>query len=327
MKSGEGAILHYKLLPHLIIVMKKTIKHLYIIGNGFDLFTGLKSGYSDFKCWLENNYPTVYENMQNAYDMDGEWWNDFEVQLGKLDVKTYINKFTPSEKTEAELLRELEERKSSKEKYDLLQHFQVATPCANRLRGLLDILQYCFEKWVEDCQRSIPIKGMLPIEKENSVFINLNYTDVLQQLYKIPEEQVLHIHGRASKHERLVFGHNTHLYEGGYSDEDKTRFELACFEKNPYEHIYKHIELYDDLKDVEHVHVYGFSFSEVDEDYVDWIYNHVPVDSHWEISWHTSKDLKRIASFIEEYSGLNERIKLVRLNHISDTPGSLMNLL
>ena len=222
-------------------------------------------------------------------------------------------------KTEEELLRELKERINTKKKHDLLPNFQVDTPCANRLRGLLDILQYCFEKWVEDFQLIIPAKNIVKIEKENSYFINFNYTDVLERLYEIPDNRVLHIHGRASKHERLIFGHNTHLFEGGYSDEDKTRFELACFEKNPYEHIYKHIKSYDVLKDVEHIHVYGFSFSEVDEDYVDWIYNHVPVDSHWEISWHTSKDLKRIATFIEEYRGLNERIKLVRLNHISDT--------
>lgn len=141
--------------------MKNLMKHLYIIGNGFDLFTGLKSGYSDFKCWLENKYPTVYENMRNAYDMNGEWWNDFEVQLGKLDIKAYVGKFTPPEKTEEELLRELEERMNSKKKHDLLPNFQVDTPCANRLRGLLDILQYCFEKWVEDFQLIIPAKKSL----------------------------------------------------------------------------------------------------------------------------------------------------------------------
>ena len=35
------------------------MKHLYIIGNGFDLFTGLHTSYSDFKHWLEHKYIFV----------------------------------------------------------------------------------------------------------------------------------------------------------------------------------------------------------------------------------------------------------------------------
>ena len=31
------------------------MKHLYVIGNGFDLFTGLRTSYADFKRWLEVN--------------------------------------------------------------------------------------------------------------------------------------------------------------------------------------------------------------------------------------------------------------------------------
>lgn len=63
------------------------MKHLYIIGNGFDIFTGLKTRYVDFMLWLEHNYPFVYENLVETYKIDGEWWNDFEMELGKLDVE------------------------------------------------------------------------------------------------------------------------------------------------------------------------------------------------------------------------------------------------
>ena len=66
------------------------MKHLYIIGNGFDIYTGLATKYSDFRKWLENSYPFIYENMYATYDMDGDWWNDFEAQLGKLDIKKYF---------------------------------------------------------------------------------------------------------------------------------------------------------------------------------------------------------------------------------------------
>lgn len=68
------------------------MKHLYIIGNGFDIHTGLATRYADFQLWLENNYPFIYENMQVVYDIDAEWWNDFEVQLGNLDINKFVSK-------------------------------------------------------------------------------------------------------------------------------------------------------------------------------------------------------------------------------------------
>ena len=67
------------------------MKHLYVIGNGFDLFTGLRTSYADFKRWLEVNYVFVYENMKAAYNMEGEWWNDFETQLGQTREANYGN--------------------------------------------------------------------------------------------------------------------------------------------------------------------------------------------------------------------------------------------
>lgn len=41
-------------------------------------------------------------------------------------------------------------------------------------------VQYCFEKWVDNCQRSIIATKYIHIEKENSFFVNFNYTDVLE---------------------------------------------------------------------------------------------------------------------------------------------------
>lgn len=86
------------------------MKHIYIIGNGFDIFTGLHTRYVEFRYWLEQNYPFIYENMSAAYEMDGEWWNDFETQLGKLNVRNYVKKFTPPEKSMDEILDAIEKR-------------------------------------------------------------------------------------------------------------------------------------------------------------------------------------------------------------------------
>lgn len=43
------------------------MKHLYVIGNGFDIFTGLHTRYSDFRNWLKHNYVFVYDALVSAY--------------------------------------------------------------------------------------------------------------------------------------------------------------------------------------------------------------------------------------------------------------------
>ena len=296
------------------------MKHLYIIGNGFDIHTGLATRYVDFQLWLENNYSFIYENMQAVYDIDAEWWNDFEVQLGKLDINRFVSKFTPPAKPIDEIIAEAERRREFEQKYNIPPDLHVDSYCAKWLKGLLDVLQYCFEKWVDNCQRSITNPKYIHIEKENSFFVNFNYTDVLEMLYKIPEERVLHIHGRSSKHERLIYGHNTFLLGSSMNnDEERVSFELGKYHKNPYEHIYKHQELQEILKDVEYVHIYGFSFSPVDEDYMDWFFNNVPHTSQWEVSWFSEEDKNRIDKFILDHWSLKDRLKIIKLEEISQT--------
>lgn len=296
------------------------MKHLYIIGNGFDIHAGLATRYSDFRFWLENQYPFIYENMQATYNMNGEWWNDFEVQLGKLYIKNYVKNFAQQNKPINEVIEEIEQRKKIAKEDNILPCMFFNSPCARRLRGLLDVLQYCFEKWVESCQRGITNPKYINIEKEDSFFITFNYTDLIEILYNIPEERVLHIHGRSSKHERLIYGHNQHFNGSTKSyDEEKINFELGKYYKNPYEHIYKHIELREILRNVEYVHIYGFSFSSVDKDYIDWIYSNVTSYSQWEISWFSEIDKNRIDKFVLEHWSLKNRLSLIKLKDITKT--------
>ena len=294
------------------------MKHLYIIGNGFDIFTGLRTRYVDFRYWLQYTYPFIYENMNAAYEMEGEWWHNFEIQLGKLDVKQYVKKFAPPEKTVEEIQKEIEEKRAFIEKYNIPPDLHRGSPCANRLRGLLDVLQYCFKRWIEDSTSVINNPKYTHIERNDSFFINFNYTDVLQWLYGIKDEQILYIHGRASKHEHLVFGHNSHHLGGmmGF-DEEQTLFELDKYEKNPFVYISKHDELPIVLSDVENVHVYGFSISEVDEDYLDWIEKHTPQDCKWEFSWYSEEDIERIERFVLDHWTLKDRYSLMQLQELS----------
>ena len=54
-------------------------KHLYIIGNGFDLHHEINSSYKDFHEWMYENNPDVIEKADEIYGIcDDEWWSDFE---------------------------------------------------------------------------------------------------------------------------------------------------------------------------------------------------------------------------------------------------------
>lgn len=115
------------------------MKHLYIIGNGSYIYTGFVTRYADFQLWLENNYPFIYENMQAVYDIDAEWWNDFEVQLENLDINKFISKFTPPTKPIDEIIAD-----TKRKRYNMPPDLHVDSYCAKRLCGLLDVCAILF---------------------------------------------------------------------------------------------------------------------------------------------------------------------------------------
>lgn len=289
------------------------MKHLYIIGNGFDIFTGIKSSYEDFKKWLQRKYPFIYENLCDTYEMEGEWWTDFEINLGKLDIFSYIDKFI--HKDYMNELSAKDERDNIAEELNIPPSFHVENPCADRLAGLFDVFQYCFEEWAYEILDTLDVPKRTYLEKNDSYFINFNYTDTLQLLYKIPEDRVFHIHGRASKYEHLIFGHNQYHKSIEY---DRPFVQLVCQEldnyyKNPCDNYCKRPW---NIDNAEHIYVYGLSFSPVDEGYLDWILHSTPLTSGWEISWYSDKDKERISAYISKHPSLLNRVNLIQLEAI-----------
>jgi len=297
--------------------MENCYKHLYIIGNGFDIFTGLKTGYSDFRRWLENNYIIVYEALTSTYGADGEWWNDFENQLGYLNIFQYASDYPSIKKPLSSISKKVFDKEEPLERGDVTPHLNQESPCAQRLEGLLDMLHYCFEKWVQEEQRCIRIRKYTYIEKKNSFFINFNYTDTLERIYNISEENILHIHGRAANNERLIFGHNAPIlsYDAKNIDEQKVVDVLYRYIKNPYEYIYKY-NLHERIQNVEYIHILGFSFSDIDTPYLEWIDSHTSKHCEWEASWYSEEDKRRINTFLLENSQLKSRLHLIQIKEV-----------
>lgn len=43
------------------------MKHLYIIGNGFDIHHKINSNYRSFRDWMNECYPSILEDVENVY--------------------------------------------------------------------------------------------------------------------------------------------------------------------------------------------------------------------------------------------------------------------
>lgn len=65
-------------------------KQLYIIGNGFDIFHGVNSRYSDFKNYVEDNDNKLFEALDEYFNSD-ELWSEFEDTLAYIDTDKIVD--------------------------------------------------------------------------------------------------------------------------------------------------------------------------------------------------------------------------------------------
>ena len=70
------------------------------------------------------------------------------------------------------------------------------------------------------------------------------------------------------------------------------------------------------IKSVKFIHVLGLSFSPVDIDYMNWIYDNTLKDVKWEVSWYSDEDKTRIANFVLDHWNLKNRCSLIKLTSV-----------
>lgn len=268
---------------------------LYIIGNGFDRAHDMPTGYGDFRRWLlKNNRFDVIQELQSAYPAkiknDYLLWSEFEKALGEYDIDTVIN-------------------------WSWESLFLTEISLGNQLskNGLIDtqlpdIINEAFTKWV----RSIPIATAKVYDHipQDSLCLTFNYTDTLEQLYHIPEQRVLHIHGRASRGEKLIVGHNRMINPADYWDdniemrENNERMQrladMNTLCKPVFELIEKNEYFFEELGNITDIHIIGHSCEAVDYPYFRKVKESVPTDAWWHFNPHDmDNDVRRINHLIK----------------------------
>ncbi|MEI8623483.1 AbiH family protein [Pseudoalteromonas sp. B137] len=162
---------------------------LVILGNGFDMWHGLPTAYSNFY----NQYNQVLEEYIHYFndfcDIDSEWAN-FEESLGSFDEDNFHDNsaWQPS-------LEELAEN------HKLLYGFE--DEISNNIEELVSEITTAFKSWIRSIRVSTATK-LIEFPKKFK-FISFNYTTTLQDVYRIPDKNILHIHGKVERN--IIFGH------------------------------------------------------------------------------------------------------------------------
>lgn len=268
-------------------------KNLYIIGNGFDLHHGIPSTYGNFACFLRRVEPDTYSNIEKYFDVDNEFWGEFEARLANFDAVLAIE------------YAQLFLTPYGAEDWSDAGHHDFQYELDRIVRSLSKTLQTRFSEWVRSLQiptqadyrgATIPVDGV-------ATYLTFNYTDTLQCLYGIDEQQILHLHGRAiCARQELILGH-------GWQPKDEDRVSLgvdpieadtryweglqtvdsyfsATF-KPTKDVIASNQPFFQSLGSIERIFVMGHSFAEVDLPYFNEIIKNIDsTKAHWTISYY-----------------------------------------
>lgn len=218
-------------------------EHLYIIGNGFDCYHGAKCYYSDFRKYLLRHRPEVLatfdlyfgpKSLYNSFDSIDDSLKCFEISTGC----TFDGNYPKTTWAEKNLWYSFEEYLADLNREKVFDILDIVLPDCDEdsddfrycdyylgLDQISDMLHTCtFEmryqlhKWVNTLQYEKGFKKRLLDIDKHACFLTFNYTDFLESVYGIPNDQINYIHGsRHGKYGSLVIGH---------SADDDENFEL-----------------------------------------------------------------------------------------------------
>ena len=281
----------YSLFEELDWLDQKT---LVIIGNGFDIASGIKSRYRDFKEWLEEtNRQNLVGALETFFCNQQDLWCDIEKSLGKYDENQILEYCRPQKEIDYDHpTRSIAAIEDSPDTF---------------FRPVLDEFIEAFSDWVENIDITSAEKrcdlSRLP------KYLTFNYTETLEKIYGIPEAKILHIHGSRISDSHYIVGHNNLRNPNEVDDDSQMPFILDTWSKiiiwmnemvkNAESIIRKHQDFFNNLFGIERVVVYGHSFGEIDWPYMDEIIKQIGNDKTWSVSYHTCGDLKQIESFFK----------------------------
>ena len=303
-------------------------KHLYIIGNGFDIHHGIPSKYYDkkggscFRKWLdENNCELLCEIDENFGSTNESWWSKFEDSLASIETLRVANEeaFEHYPNFGSDDFRDRD-------------WYEAELSVGNRLNNVYSNIISAFRNWINQLPIGNP-QMKVRIEMTNSSFLTFNYSDTLETLYGVSPSSILYIHGKVKSNDALILGHgltyqdlekefekNEKVDGGDYvyqRAKSAALFSVANHRKKVEEIIKKNKKWFDELFDVTQIHIYGHSLNEIDMPYFQKIFDTVNRNNvKLEISYLDEKDYENVKK-IMEYEGFSiSQYKPIRLKDL-----------
>lgn len=289
---------------------------LYIIGNGFDLFHGMKTGYNDFKAYVVREDYDVYQAI-NDFAPAGDEWNELESSLGDIDFYNIIEEcgmyLTPYGADDF------------KDRDNHNYEFEIERITNKLTSDLLN--QFC--NWVSKIEvpEGNQYKKFKTIDPE-AIFLTFNYTNTLEQLYSIKKDNIKHIHGSIDDSSQIILGHSWERTKtvnpapgidqdtresGGYELLDKM-FDLNF--KNCSKIINKERVFFDSLHSVTQIVVIGHSLSDVDSKYFREILKHTPPNAIWQCALRDINQDQEKTDLLVNLGVIKENIKNVLISSL-----------
>jgi hypothetical protein len=229
---------------------------LVIIGNGFDIQNGLPTSFRDFHF---NHSASLDESLKYFPDfLDDQEWSYFEENLGNFDEDS----FRENSAWEPSMDEMIESSKYVNGYNDEI---------AEKISELVDGVHDAFRAWIRGIDVTKASKFMT--FPKDCKFINFNYTETLQKVYSIPNENILHIHGKSGMN--IIFGHGNKPISRSF-DEREPWFEeaiqsLASVTNKLYKPVPKILNnnrrVLESFGDISKIIVIGHSINEIDIPY------------------------------------------------------------
>lgn len=293
---------------------------LFIIGNGFDKGHDLDTNYWDFRTFLKKCYPDflyVFESKYNIYpgldDKEKEeiLWKDFEKNLANIDEGIMI---------EDALSIDMNLESGDVGIEDTLYAYFV-----DELKYINKLSHY-LKLWIQSIRiRDVQVKTNLINPKNKDMYINFNYTGVLENTYKIDKSNIIHIHGSLKKYDNgLVIGHGNleRIKEirkkRSDAEENFAEKEISICRavENYYLNTYKDVNRYKYklwglmAKDIEEVIVIGHSVGEVDMPYFREINIFSGKKAKWSVYYFNKEERERIFNSLRTCGVMRKQISM-----------------
>ena len=255
------------------------MKTLYIIGNGFDLYHGLKTSYKDFfefvlirsKIGCDTRCRIIWY-LKEIYGE--ELWSRFEEALGKPNREVIS------------IVSNINSKRYNGQENKLIDK-------QNTLDGIDSDIRYCFTEWINYIKNTSeqPTK-MLNFNHSDSIFLTFNYTNILESVYGINQNLICYIHdedngainstiGDIQNVRKFIFGCDIKQAEQ-YKDDEEIYSFVQGLSKNVslFMESDRWNNFISQLDSVERIYTLGHSVAEVDHPYFEKIKALIP-NAQW----------------------------------------------